>query len=186
MSFPGATIHIHIDMPRRRALPHPRRFVRRIISGGQTGADRAALDAAIELGIPHGGWVPRGRWAEDGKLPERYQVQETGSRRLDLRTEWNVRDADATLIFTTDGKLTGGTALTAHLARTYRKPWMHVNLSILTRVRQRQALKLMREWLAATKPAVVNVAGPRASKDPKVYRAVRRYLLQLFAENGKR
>ena len=70
----------------------------RIISGGQTGVDRGALEAAIALGIPHGGWCPLGRSAEDGVIPARYQLQETDSPQYAVRTEWNVRDADGTLI----------------------------------------------------------------------------------------
>ncbi len=75
------------------------RTLMKIISGGQTGADRAALDVAIECGIDHGGWVPQGRWAEDGPLPRGYHMRETEVTQLATRTEWNVRDADATLIF---------------------------------------------------------------------------------------
>lgn len=74
--------------------------VMKIISGGQTGADRAALDFALTLGIPHGGWCPRGRLAEDGPVPERYILSETPTRAYAVRTEWNVRDSDGTVIFT--------------------------------------------------------------------------------------
>src|SRR5262245_27188842 len=104
---------------------HPRRFIRRIVSGGQTGAERAALDVAIALDIPHGGWIARGRWAEDGPLPPRYRLKETPSSIVSVRTEWNVRDADATVIFS-HGKLTGGSALTRRLAREYKKPVLHL------------------------------------------------------------
>src|SRR3954470_16119485 len=95
--------------------PSPRAVVRKIISGGQTGADRAALDAALALGIPHGGWVPKGRWAEDGPLDPRYTVQETPTAVVSVRTAWNVRDSDATLIIS-HSKLSGGSALTRRLA----------------------------------------------------------------------
>lgn len=174
-------------MPRRQSLlAHPRACVGKIISGGQTGVDRAALDAAIRLGIPHGGWVPRGRRAEDGKLHVRYQVQETGSHRLSLRTEWNVRDADATLIFTTNGKLTGGTARTAAFAYVHQKPWLHVNLGLLDHLPRRALVIFLRGWVAHLKPSVLNVAGPRASKDPKIYRMVLRILFDVFADDRKR
>jgi len=89
-----------------------------IISGGQTGVDRGALDAAARLGIAHGGWCPRGRRAEDGEIPERYRLRETPSRRYAQRTAWNVRDSDATLVLI-EGDLAGGTALTVRLARTW-------------------------------------------------------------------
>ena len=96
-------------------------MLRKIISGGQTGADRAALDAAIELGIPHGGWIPKGRLTEDGPLPDRYQLVEMPTASYPKRTEQNVIDSDGTLIVT-HGKLTGGSALTQKLARSMDAP----------------------------------------------------------------
>ena len=87
-----------------------------IVSGGQTGADRAGLDFAIENGIPHGGWCPNGRKAIDGPIDEKYQLEETPSSNYPQRTEWNARDSDATVIFTLSGTLTGGSKLTARLS----------------------------------------------------------------------
>jgi hypothetical protein len=168
-------------MSRHSLTPPPCKIVRKLISGGQTGADRAALDVAIELGIPHGGWVPNGRRAEDGPLPPRYHMQETASPDYAVRTEWNVRDADATLIITTDGALTGGTGLTARFAQALGKPYLHVDLSTARHMPRQAFLELLRTWLAIDRPAVLNIAGPRASKDPKIYRGVRRLLLDLFA-----
>ncbi|MCD6446738.1 MAG: putative molybdenum carrier protein, partial [Candidatus Marinimicrobia bacterium] len=83
----------------------------KIISGGQTGADRAGLDAAMELNIPVGGWCPKGRKSEDGPIDNKYPLQETTSGDYRVRTERNVKESDGTLIFTL-GKPTGGTALT--------------------------------------------------------------------------
>ena len=83
----------------------------KIISGGQTGADRAALDFAIDHGIEHGGWCPKGRWAEDGAIAERYPLKETPSADVAQRTEWNARDSDGTLVIT-EGAPVAGTALT--------------------------------------------------------------------------
>ncbi|RLB35173.1 MAG: hypothetical protein DRH20_11280, partial [Deltaproteobacteria bacterium] len=100
-----------------QTVPH------KIISGGQTGADRAALDFALDAGIPHGGWVPRGRLAEDGPLPARYAVQEIDRRSYAARTEKNVLEADGTLILS-HGKLTGGSALTRRLAKRHERPWL--------------------------------------------------------------
>src|SRR2546423_11212579 len=99
----------------------------KIISGGQTGVDRAALDVALELGLPCGGWCPRGRRAADGVIPEHYPLKETATADYPERTEANVRAADATLIFTR-GKPDRGTALTYELARRLNKPCYLVDL----------------------------------------------------------
>jgi len=137
----------------------------KIISGGQTGVDRAALDAAIRLGVPHGGWVPKGRLAEDGPLPERYTLKETASAVYAERTEKNVLDADGTLIIAR-GKLCGGTAYTRDMAVKHGRPWLHVDLRQTPAFRAALAI---REWVAAQRIMVLNVAGPRASKDPRIY-----------------
>lgn len=148
-----------------------------IRSGGQTGVDRAALDVAIELGVPHGGWVPRGRLAEDGPLPERYTgMRETESVRLDVRTRRNVRDSDATLILTA-GEPAGGTALTIRAAQRLGKPLLVLDLRGLSLT---AAALRTREWLASLpRPLVLNVAGPRASTAPDAYDLARGLLLEL-------
>ena len=155
---------------------HPRR----VISGGQTGADRAALDVARELGLAHGGWVPRGRWAEDGVLATHYQVQETESPHTAIRTEWNVRDADATLVFS-HGPATGGTALTIELAGRLGKPLLQVDFAASD---EAQATQQVTAWLQKVRPEVLNVAGPRASNDPLIYDSVSRVLRRVFAGPG--
>lgn len=101
-------------------------LIERIISGGQSGADRAALDFAIERGIPHGGWCPRGRKAEDGPIDPRYRLRETPSTGYAQRTLWNVRDSDGTVIFTIADRLKGGSRQTAALARKHCKPCLHL------------------------------------------------------------
>src|SRR6478672_11962562 len=98
-----------------------------IISGGQTGADRAALDFAIANGISHGGWCPRQRRAEDGVIPAQYSLRETPSTHYSQRTEWNVRDSDATVVFSIKPQLTGGTRLTLELANRLGKPVLLLN-----------------------------------------------------------
>lgn len=148
----------------------------KIISGGQTGADRAALDAAIELGLSHGGWVPAGRWAEDGPLPQCYNLQETGSREPAARTELNVCDADATLIFS-HGALSGGSALTLSLARRYGKPVLHLDLLLQS---EAAAVAEITAWCNEIRPDTLNVAGPRASNDPLIYDAVARVMRAVF------
>ncbi|MGE4651898.1 MAG: putative molybdenum carrier protein [Myxococcota bacterium] len=144
-------------------LPRPR-----IVSGAQTGADRAALDVGLELGLDVGGWVPRGRLAEDGIIPARYpNLREAESADPAQRTELNVRDSDATLILS-HGALSGGTALTRHLAEAQGKALLEVDLAALGR---KEASRTLARWLGAERPATLNVAGPRASKDPKIYAA---------------
>src|SRR5215207_7650617 len=98
-----------------------------IISGGQTGADRAALDVAIAHGLSHGGWCPRQRRAEDGVIPPEYLLRETPSSHYSQRTKWNVRDSDATVVFSIKARLTGGTRLTFELARQLGKPVLQLS-----------------------------------------------------------
>ena len=133
------------------------RTIDRVVSGGQTGVDRAALDVALEMGIPCGGWCPRGRRAEDGPIPDRYPLQETPSAAYPERTAWNVRDSDGTLIITR-GRPQGGTALTVSLVRRAGKPVCVVDL-------ERGAdLASVRTFVAENRIRVLNVAGPRESE----------------------
>jgi hypothetical protein len=145
----------------------------RIISGGQTGADRGGLDAALALGLGHGGHCPRGRLAEDGVIPARYHLTETEASDYDVRTERNVVDGDGTVLFT-HGPPTGGSALTAALARRYGKPLLALDLA---RVDEAAAATALRTWLAAHTIATLNVAGSRASKAPGLATAVERILV---------
>src|SRR5262245_20122993 len=101
-------------------------MLRKIISGGQTGADRAALDWSIRRRIPHGGWCPKGRKAEDGTIDLRYRLVETPSDDYAQRTEWNVRDSDATAVFSIRNELQGGSLLTFEMATQYNKPVIHL------------------------------------------------------------
>jgi len=141
----------------------------KIVSGGQSGADRAALDVAIELGLQVGGWVPRARLAEDGPIPNRYPgLVETDSDDPSRRTVDNVRDSDATLIVS-HGALGGGSRLTLEEARRTGKPVLHVDLNELAPA---SAAERLRRWLADVDPATLNVAGPRASEDAAIYDGV--------------
>lgn len=148
-------------------------MTQKIVSGGQTGADRAALDVAIALGIATGGWVPRGRRAEDGAIPEKYTgLVETESARYEQRTGLNVRDSDATLVFTA-GPPAGGTALTIGRARALGRPCLVVDVEQLA---PGDAASQIRQWLAEHAPAVLNVAGPRQSSTPQIGAAVSKIL----------
>jgi hypothetical protein len=135
-----------------------------IISGGQTGADRAALDFAIANGFSHGGWCPRGRLSEDGPIPPRYQLRETPSRKYALRTEWNVRDSDATVVFSIAADPQGGTKLTLDLARRLGKPVLHLCRDIDAV----DAAALLRGFLNEHAVKTLNIAGPRASQEPEI------------------
>jgi hypothetical protein len=135
-----------------------------IISGGQTGADRAALDFAIANGFPHGGWCPRGRLSEDGPIPPRYQLRETPSRKYALRTEWNVRDSDATIVFSITADPQGGTKLTLDLARKLGKPVLHLSRDIASA----DAAALLQAFLREHAVETLNIAGPRASQELEI------------------
>jgi len=140
----------------------------KIISGGQTGADRAAIDVAIRLGLPYGGWLPRGRKTEDGPLPASYALRELDSDKYRDRTEKNVLDSDGTLIVSF-GPLTGGSALTESLALRHDRPCLIIDLD---EVPCAQAAEAVETWLDRYKVRVMNVAGPRASGEPRIYSAV--------------
>ncbi|MFO1425233.1 MAG: putative molybdenum carrier protein [Candidatus Competibacteraceae bacterium] len=145
----------------------------KIISGGQTGVDRAALDVGMALGLALGGWCPKGRRAEDGVIPSCYPLVETQERNYQTRTRRNVEDADGTLILNL-GALDGGTALTAAHARRIAKPCLIVALE------EGIEPATFRDWLAAHPITVLNVAGPRESERPGVYVAAVRGLETLL------
>ena len=143
-------------------------MIRKIISGGQTGADQAALDAAIKLGIPHGGWIPKGRLTENGPLPDKYKLTEMPSTAYVLRTEQNVVDSSGTLIIS-HGKLTDGSDYTRKMAVKHHRPWLHVDLN---KTPAFKAVTLICSWIDENAIEILNVAGPRASKDDQIYPAV--------------
>jgi hypothetical protein len=145
----------------------------RVISGGQTGVDRASLDAANALGLPIGGWCPLGRRAEDGPIPDRYALHETPSADYAERTEWNVRDSDATLILHR-GPMTGGTRLTAELARRLGKPLLVRDLA------EPIDVPAIADWLIANHVRVLNCAGPRESGMPGIGEESQRIFVEVF------
>lgn len=152
--------------------------VEKIVSGGQTGVDRGALDAAIELGIAHGGWCPRGRIAEDGRIAERYELVELDSPDYAARTLQNVIDSDGTLILYRE-RLQGGTALTNRLAKEQQKPLKRVRIDRPVR------FESVIDWLIAHQIQVLNVAGPRGSSHPNLEGLANSFLKKLFSSTGQ-
>ena len=134
----------------------------KIISGGQSGVDRAALDFALENEFPCGGWCPKGRKAEDGRISDKYPLQETGTYLYVVRTKLNVDSGDATLILFT-GELGNGSAFTAEYALTRKKPLLIANMT------NKDAQKNVADWLRANEIDVLNIAGPRESTSPGIY-----------------
>lgn len=149
------------------------------MSGGQTGVDRGALDAALEAGFPCGGWCPRGRRAEDGTIDSRYPLAETPTEDYRERTEWNVRDADGTLILGV-APLSGGTARTADLAQTLGKPCL-----VAAPDGGPDAIARVLEWVLEHGIRVLNVAGPRESGRPGIGATARVFVGALIAEAGR-
>lgn len=144
----------------------------KIISGGQTGADRAALAWALGRGIPHGGWCPKGRRSENGMIPKRYRLRETPSPSYAQRTAWNVRDADGTVVLSLRPKLTGGSRKTIELARQLARPCLHLAAAL----HGMAAAARLRAFIRTHRIRVLNVVGPRVSEERGVGGFVRRVL----------
>ena len=153
--------------------------LRKIISGGQTGADQGALAACRQMGFPCGGWVPKGRRTEKGRVPARYRMRQHWSREYPPRTERNVLDADGTVVFSF-GPPEGGSQLTIELAQQHKKPWLALDL---TQPHEAVADRLIR-WIRRRLPdgAILNVAGSRRSKAPGIHMAVKRVVRRVLAE----
>jgi Circularly permutated YpsA SLOG family len=155
--------------------------VTRVVSGGQTGVDRAALDVAGELGLAAGGWVPKGRLDELGRIPERYLgLVEAASADPAVRTRANVAAADATLILTRRGARSPGTDWTRRCAEELGKP---VTVIELEPSRAAGDASRVRRWLTEVRPAVLNVAGPRESEDAAVYCLAKAALLRALRDS---
>lgn len=152
-------------------------MISRIVSGGQSGVDRAALDAALAAGIPIGGWCPAGRWAEDGPIPALYPLAETPSADPAQRTRWNVRDSDATLILT-PRPARGGTLLTIEVARALGRPHL-----VLDPFEDPPAAA--DGWLRQWDGGVLNAAGPRESEAAGVYGRTRAWLATALGAVGQ-
>jgi len=143
-----------------------------VVSGGQTGVDRAALDAAMDSGIEIGGWCPRGRRAADGVIPEKYPLTETHGKNYQTRTKWNVCDSDATLIICR-GEPTAGTVLTIQICKDIPKPYMVYQLDD-------EDPSAVLKWLQGYNIDLLNIAGPRELKSRPVYDRTHKFLTSLF------
>jgi hypothetical protein len=148
-------------------------LLEKIISGGQTGVDRAALDIAMELGIPCGGWCPQGRRAEDGRIPDSYPLQEASSPDYPFRTRLNVEDSDGTLILSR-GSPQGGTALTLKLARKLNKPFLLVDLARILEPSE------VRQWVHRNQIRILNVAGPREGESAGIFEKASAFLREVL------
>ncbi len=146
-------------------------IIDRIVSGGQTGADRAALDWAISRGIAHDGWCPAGRKAEDGRLDDDYRLRETPSGAYIVRTEWNVRDSDGTVVFTLTEEVTGGSLATLRWAARLEKPHIHISQAATP-----DPGGALRKFVLSNGIDVLNVAGPRGSGESEIDGFVREAL----------
>ena len=141
-------------------------MITKLISGGQTGADIAALDVALRHGFSHGGWCPKGRRSLDGPLPLRYQLTETPSAEYLQRTEWNVRDTDGTVVFTFAAVATGGSLKTIKFTKKHGKPCLHISRSGGNYV---DPALLLQRFVEDNNVQMLNVAGSRESKEPGIY-----------------
>ncbi len=157
-------------------------MIEKIISGGQTGVDRAALDIAIDLGIPHGGWCPKDRLSEAGAIPNQYSLQETASMDYSERTKLNIRDSDGTLVVvpTFPLQVTDGTALTLQELQEKNKPFFIVDIS------KGFNLDQFNSWVQQNNIKILNVAGPRESQSPGIYKKSTELLPKLLVDALKK
>lgn len=162
--------------------------ITKIISGGQTGADRGALDAALLAELPHGGYCPKGRRAEDGVIPDDYLLTEITTTSYDARTEANVVDSDATLVFTY-GRPSGGSLKTIECAVKYGRPWHHIDLHL--GAHDDHVIEACK-WLTGTLDAdpcptppdqlILNVAGNRGFSYPELQETVMHLIWDVLRE----
>lgn len=151
-------------------------MIEKIISGGQTGVDRAALDVAIKLDIPHGGWCPKGRKAEDGEISRQYQLKETFSADYSERTKLNMQDSDGTLILVLEiHKITDGTVLTIQEVKDRKKPYLIIDLA------RKQDIQSIATWIKENNIKVLNIAGPRESQCNHIYKTSFEFLEVLIS-----
>jgi hypothetical protein len=152
-------------------------MLNKVVSGGQTGVDRAGLDAALKAGIPVGGYCPKGRMEEDGIIPEKYPLEETPSTSYSARTEKNVVCSDGTLILN-KGPLSGGTKYTLEYALKHIKPYLIIQLDAVKLI---EPIGVIR-WIEGQQIKTLNVAGPGESKYTEgIYNEAYSYLSKVFS-----
>jgi Circularly permutated YpsA SLOG family len=151
-------------------MPHC--IIKRIVSGGQTGVDQGALTAGLKSKIPIGGWCPKGRKAENGRIPEVFPLKETNSEDYEVRTALNVRDSDGTLVLV-KGVPMGGTLLTIKIAEQLNKPCFIFNL------KDKNVDQLI-AWIRKNKISTLNIAGPRESQEPGIYESSLNFVQELL------
>jgi hypothetical protein len=170
--LPKVRKHVAANVPEFGKLMMSQPRVQKVISGGQTGVDRAALDVANYLELEHGGWCPSGRRAEDGQVPKIYRLKPTRSSNYAVRTEKNVIEADGTCILFRR-VMTGGTELTRRLAMKHNRPLICIDLQLA----DQQGQAALRDWIVRHGIRVLNVAGPRESTCPGIVRETEQFLL---------
>jgi hypothetical protein len=141
-------------------------MLKKIISGGQVGADQAALDAAIKCNFPHGGWIQKGRKTKSGILPDKYELEEMSVAGYKERIEQNVKDSDGTVIIS-HGNLTGGADYSMKMTERHKRPTLHIDLEETSAF---IAASQINTWVIDNNIEVLNVTGSRASEDPDIYR----------------
>jgi len=153
-------------------------MLKKIVSGGQTGVDRAALEWALDAGIECGGWCPAGRIAEDGPIDGRFPLDETPGEGYSQRTEWNVRDSDGTVLFSKSPEITGGTKLTKKFASKWRRPCL-----VIAEESSTNPETLLKAFIEEHFIETLNVAGPRESTEAGLTAFVREVLSGAFGKH---
>ncbi|MFC1863368.1 YpsA SLOG family protein [Thermodesulfobacteriota bacterium] len=151
-------------------------MISKIISGGQTGVEQAALDAAIQWNVDHGGWIPKGRKTETGELPDKYKMEEMPTTNYSIGTEQNVVDSDGTLIIS-HGDLVSGSKFTEEIALRNKKFCLHIDLN---KIEIFSAAQKISDWISKNSIEILNITGQRESESPHIYQTALNLLLTIF------